>query len=77
MSRPAKNDGKTVYKLDVKDVPVDGFWSISVYNAKGYFEPNPQNAYTLNNITAKERAPTARSLSSSAAVTAMLRTACP
>src|SRR5271170_1410225 len=50
---PAKNDGKTVYKLHVKDVPVDGFWSISVYNDKGYFEPNPQNAYTLNNITAK------------------------
>jgi hypothetical protein len=53
---PEKNDGKTVYKLDVKDVPVDGFWSISVYNAKGYFESNPQNAYTLNNITAKKSA---------------------
>ena len=38
---PAKNDGKTVYRLTVKDVPVDGFWSISVYNAKGYFQPNP------------------------------------
>jgi hypothetical protein len=50
---PAKNDGKTVYKLNVKDVPVDGFWSVSVYNAKGYFEPNRLNAYTLNNITAK------------------------
>jgi hypothetical protein len=50
---PAKNDGNTVYRLNVKDVPVDGFWSISVYNAKGYFEPNPQNAYTLNSITAK------------------------
>ncbi|WP_430642709.1 DUF1254 domain-containing protein [Bradyrhizobium stylosanthis] len=23
---PARNDGTTVYKLDVKDVPVDGFW---------------------------------------------------
>lgn len=50
---PEKNDGKTVYKLDVKDVPVDGFWSISVYNAKGYFEENSENAYTLNNLTAK------------------------
>jgi hypothetical protein len=40
----------------VKDVPVDGFWSISVYNSKGYFEPNPQNAYTLNNITANKSA---------------------
>jgi hypothetical protein len=50
---PARNDGKTIYKLNVKDVPVDGFWSISVYNSKGYFEPNKHNAYTLNNITAK------------------------
>jgi len=53
---PEKNDGTTIYRLDVRDVPVDGFWSISVYNAKGYFEPNPQNAYTLNNITARKSA---------------------
>ena len=51
---PAKNDGTTIYKLDVKDVPVDGFWSVSVYNAEGYFEKNPYNAYTVNNITAKK-----------------------
>ena len=50
---PAHNDGKTVLRLSVKDVPVDGFWSISVYNARGYFEPNAQNAYSLNNLTAK------------------------
>jgi hypothetical protein len=49
---PDQNDGKTVYRLNVRDVPVDGFWSISVYNANGYFEPNKENAYTLNNITA-------------------------
>jgi hypothetical protein len=30
--------------------------SISVYNAKGYFEPNPESAYSLNNITAKPSA---------------------
>lgn len=39
------------YELTVRDVPVDGFWSVSVYNAAGYFEPNERNAYTLNNIT--------------------------
>jgi hypothetical protein len=50
---PAHNDGKTVYRLGVKDVPVDGFWSISVYDDRGYFVLNPQNAYSLNNITAK------------------------
>lgn len=51
---PAKNDGTTVYRLEVpKDVPVDGFWSVSRYNAKGYYTPNALNAYTLNNVTAK------------------------
>ena len=51
---PAKNDGVTVYKLSVKDVPVDAFWSVSVYNAEGYYEKNPNDAYTLNNLTAKK-----------------------
>lgn len=53
---PARNDGETVYTLKVKDVPVKGFWSISVYNEKGYYEPNALNAYNLNNITAKKEA---------------------
>ncbi len=53
---PGKNDGTTVYKLTVGEVPVDAFWSISVYDAKGYFEKNPYDAYTLNNITAKKSA---------------------
>ena len=35
-------------------MPVDGFWSISVYDAKGYFEKNQYNAYALNNVTAKK-----------------------
>jgi hypothetical protein len=53
---PARNDGKTVYKLTVGDGPVDGFWSITVYNAEGYLEPNPYNAYSVNNITGKKGA---------------------
>ena len=53
---PDKNDGATVYKLSVKDVPVDGFWSVTVYDADGHFQPNPYNAYSLNNITAKKSA---------------------
>lgn len=39
------------YELTMRDVPVDGFWSISVYNEAGYFEPNDRNAYSINNIT--------------------------
>jgi len=53
---PDNNDGAAVYKLSVQDVPVDGFWSITVYNAKGYLEPNQYNAYSVNNITAKKNA---------------------
>lgn len=53
---PPKNDGKTNYKLMVKDVPVDSFWSISLYNAEGYYQKNDLDAYSLNNITAKKSA---------------------
>ncbi|SKR82026.1 Protein of uncharacterised function (DUF1254) [Mycobacteroides abscessus subsp. abscessus] len=50
---PAKNDGTTVYRLTVGPVPVDGFWSVTLYNKDGYFTPNARNAYSLNNITAR------------------------
>ena len=53
---PAKNDGNTVYRLNVANVPVEGFWSISVYNADGNFQKNALNAYSLNNITSKKSA---------------------
>jgi hypothetical protein len=53
---PAKNDGSTIYKLNVNNVPVDGFWSVSRYNEQGYFQKNEYDAYTLNNITAKRNA---------------------
>jgi hypothetical protein len=53
---PARNDGRAVYKMVVKDVPVDGFWSVSLYNAQGFYEQNQFDAYTLNNITSKKGA---------------------
>ena len=59
---PRKNDGKTVYRLDVNEVPADGFWSVSVYNAAGYYEKNPANAYTINSLTAKRNADGSASL---------------
>src|SRR6516164_5779911 len=53
---PVRNDGTTVYKLAVKDVPVDGFWSVTVYNAEGYLEPNQYNEYSVNMTSAKKGA---------------------
>jgi hypothetical protein len=51
---PEKNDGKTVYRLTVKDVPVEAFWSVCVYNAQGFFEKNAADSYVVNNLTAKQ-----------------------
>jgi len=54
---PTKNDGKTVYKLTVpRNVPVDGFWSVTVYDAEGRFRKNEYDAYSVNNLTAKKSA---------------------
>lgn len=39
------------YEIRVADVPVDGFWSISAYNADGFFEPNDTGVYSVNNVT--------------------------
>lgn len=50
---PERNDGTSVHRLTIRDVPVDGFWSVTVYDAEGYFQPNPQNAYSINDVTAQ------------------------
>lgn len=47
------NDGKIVHTLTMKDIPVDGFWSISVYNKAGFFEKNDLNRNAVNNISGK------------------------
>jgi len=52
---PRNNDGATIYSLTVGDVPVDAFWSISVYNLQGYFHPNQHNVYTVNSVNARKR----------------------
>jgi len=48
-----KNDGKTPHAVTVKDVPVDAFWSITVYNANGYLEANDLGVNSYNNFSAK------------------------
>lgn len=41
------------YKIAVPaDVPVSAFWSVSLYNADGFFQPNAQDAYVVNSVTA-------------------------
>jgi hypothetical protein len=47
------NDGKTPHAVTVKDVPVDAFWSVTVYNADGYLEANDLGVNSYNNVSAK------------------------
>jgi hypothetical protein len=49
---PAINDGKTAYWLQAGDVPVDGFWSVTVYDANGYIPKNERGIYSFNSLTA-------------------------
>jgi len=51
---PEKNDGKTPYTLTAKDVPVDAFWSVTLYDDKGWMPVNKYKAYSFNNVTARK-----------------------
>lgn len=40
------------YTFILRNVPVDGFWSVTIYNRDGFLEANPYDSYSLNNVTA-------------------------
>jgi hypothetical protein len=51
----ANNDGKAAYTLTVpKDVPVRGFWSVTVYNQERFMVKNKYDSYAFNNITSEK-----------------------
>lgn len=47
------NDGAAHYAVTAKDVPVDAFWSVTVYNADGYLEANSLGVNSYNDVTAE------------------------
>jgi hypothetical protein len=49
---PNHNDGDTAYAVTFRDLPIDSWWGISVYNAEGYFQKNDRDIYTINSINA-------------------------
>ena len=49
IAKVEKNDG-TPHSVTVKDVPVDAFWSVTVYDADGFIKENSAGQYSFNNI---------------------------
>jgi hypothetical protein len=39
------------YRITAKDVPVDAFWSITLYNADGFMQQNARDAYSVNSVS--------------------------
>ncbi|MDJ0858789.1 MAG: DUF1214 domain-containing protein [Dinoroseobacter sp.] len=48
----SENDGTVPHVVTARDVPVDAFWSVTVYNAEGYLEANDLGVNSYNNYTA-------------------------
>lgn len=44
------------YRITVRDVPVDAFWSLSMYNASGHFEKVGDGAVSVSSVTAVQEA---------------------
>ena len=48
-----KNDGVTPHVVTVSDVPVDAFWSVTVYTTEGYLGANDQGVNSYNDVKAQ------------------------
>jgi len=48
-----ESDGETPHALTVMDVPVQAFWSVTVYDVDGYLEANDLGVNSYNDVSAE------------------------
>ena len=56
VSYTPEDAGGAPHSVTVKDVPVDGFWSVTLYDETGYIPENALGRYSYNNITSEKNA---------------------
>ena len=54
--QPEPGNKDIPHELILKDVPVKGFWSVTVYNKRGFMVPNELGVNALNNVNATKSA---------------------
>ena len=53
--QPEPGKENTPHELILKDVPADAFWSVTMYNQRGFMVPNELGVNAINNINGVQR----------------------
>lgn len=51
---PVAGEESEPHELVLKDVPTEAFWSVTMYNARGFMVPNELEMNALNNVNAEQ-----------------------